>query len=239
MAIYLLNLGFSTLGTYSSNGSFVTYSNLPSGLLQSSAWYTNTGTPPPVVDDTVPMTSLDQSMWGNPVAADTAAFTFNPGDYILLRVFRMPTDDPNNQDLLKVRTNLVFGNGAGNLAAQQNVLQTPLAFRQSGNTRPRAVVAFDNSAMTNWDLAFTTETNSPTPTQKTWVYCLGKIYAQSSDAFFNFNVGVTAYDPATTMVYPFGKDPTVKVKGAPIDADGDGDRDSDDDDDRDLGQKKE
>ena len=238
MAIYLLNLGFSTLGTYSSNGSFVTYSNLSPGLLQSSAWYTNTGTPPPVVDDAVIMTSLDQAVWGNPVASDTAAFNFNLGDYILLRIFRLPTDDPNNQDPLKVRTNLVFGNGSGNLAAQQNVLQTPLAFQQGGNSRPRAVVAFDNSAMANWDLAFTTEANSPTPTQKTWVYCLGKIHGQSSDTFFNFNVGVTAYDPATTMVYPYGKDPTVKVKGAVADFDGDGDHDRDDERGRGRREKK-
>lgn len=233
MAIYLLNLGYSTFSTYSSNGSFVTYSSGAPGMLQSCAWYTNTGTAPPVQDTVMQMASLDQAQWGNPVASDTAAFTFTLGDYILLRVFRLPTDDPNNQDLLRVRVGIVFGNGSGNLAAQQNVVQSPLVMVQSGRNFPRAVVDTVSSSGMSWDLGFTTETNSPNPLQKTWVYCLGKIHSQAMDQYFNFNVGVTAYDPNQTvgenlnpnynLIFPYGKDPTVKVKGAVMDFDGDRD----------------
>jgi hypothetical protein len=216
MAVYMLNLGFSSFDR--SNGSFSPYQASDVGLAQSLAWFQYQGSTPPQIDAVQPYSPLQQEDWKNSVAPSQSPFSINVGDYVMLRVFRMPTDDPNNLDPLNLRISLVFGYvvnpASGN--DQQKFVQAPLQL----NGYPRPVVDVDNSPGTSWPLAPTSETFNGVARPSTWCYYLGRAYAAANqpNPYYSFNIGVTAYDnnpgsPTYQVSFFYGHDPTVKVKG--------------------------
>jgi hypothetical protein len=217
MAIWMLNLGFRTDGDTLTSGRFVRPpATIPNSSVfsYSQVWlkYSVLGNPPGWAQDGVRIldgtNSPNSGDWTYQQNADFLTLEGNVDDFMVVRFF--PVDTANAGGRLK--PTLVFGRGVQGPAPLHPLSrQSPLQ-KLNPPTMPRAVIDHAGNP-TTWD---TSSGSAPG-----WTWCLGKFHGDpnvdpNAGAHYSFNVGA-AFCPspgdASPMIYVYGHDPVVRVKG--------------------------
>ena len=217
MAIWMLNLGFRIDGDTLTTGRFVrppaTIDPHAPPTSYSQVWlkYSGLGNPPGWAQDGVTIlsgaNSINPSDWTYQQETDDTPLPGAVDDFMVVRFFPVGTTAGGT-----LKCTVVFGRGLqGRLPQHPLSRQSPLQ-KLHPPAMPRAVIDHAGDP-TTWD---TSSGSAPG-----WSWCLGKFYGDSNvdpnvGAHYSFNVGA-AFCPSpgtpTAMVYMYGHDPTVVVKG--------------------------
>ena len=218
MSIWMLNLGFRTDGDTLTNGRFVrppaTVDPSAPVLSYSQVWlkYSGLGNPPTWLQDGVTIlngaNSINPGEWTYQQNADITPLPAVVGDFLVIRFFPASASAGGT-----LKCTVVFGRGVQGPTPQHPLSrQSPLQ-KLHPPAMPRSVIDHAGDP-TTWD---TSSGSVPG-----WAWCLGKFYADTNldpnaDAHYSFNAGA-AFCPApaapSPMVYMYGHDPTVVVKGS-------------------------